>query len=238
MLIIPALIIMKLLHNGPLSGWEDIKLPGWEAIGLVIALAFALLPIVSFTGQINAVMHLPVWLSGVENWMIKKEESTDDLIDTLIFSNTIPGMVLNLVIIAMIPAIAEEFIFRGILQKILIRLFSSDHIAIFVTAIIFSAIHFQFFGFIPRFILGLVFGYLFLWGGTLWLPIVAHFVNNAFPVILTYFQESGRLSTTPDISLLKQAIALPFWIVICMVILLYFRNKKRSNGITSSPPTP
>ena len=110
-------------------------------------------------------------------------------------------------------------------QKILARLFRSGHLAIWVTAFIFSAIHFQFFGFIPRFILGLVFGYLFFWSGTLWLPVISHFINNAFPVILTYMQGGQKISVPVETPLWKQAIYLPLPVVIILVILFYFRNK-------------
>ena len=154
-------------------------------------------------------MHLPGWLSGVEQWMIDKEDQADNLIDTLVSSNTFGTMMINLFIIALIPAIGEELIFRGVFQKIFVKLFKSGHLAIWVTAFIFSAIHFQFFGFIPRFILGLVFGYLFFWSGTLWLPVISHFINNAFPVILTYMQGGHKISVPVDTSLWKQAIYLP-----------------------------
>ena len=90
--------------------------------------------------------------------------------------------------LAVLPAIGEELIFRGVFQKIFYDFFKSGHMAIWVTAFLFSALHFQFYGFIPRLILGLVFGYLFFWSGTLWLPVLSHFVNNAVPVIGVYIQ--------------------------------------------------
>ena len=157
--------------------------------------------------------------------MIEKEQSADNLIDSLVVSDTFGIMLLNLVIIALIPAISEEMIFRGVIQRIFARLFKSGHFAIFFTAFIFSAIHFQFMGFIPRFILGLIFGYLFFWGRTLWLPIVSHFVNNAFPVIMTHIHGLEKTEATPDLALWKQAVFLPIPIVVIIVILFYFRNK-------------
>ncbi len=102
-----------------------------------------------------------------------------------------PGFLVNLLMIAILPAIGEEFFFRGILQRLFSEWFKNIHVAIFITAFIFSAIHFQFFGFFPRFLLGLYLGYLFYWSGNLWIPIVVHFINNALVVILAYISANG-----------------------------------------------
>jgi membrane protease YdiL (CAAX protease family) len=160
--------------------------------------------------------------------MTDMEEKADKTIDLLVVSNTFHVMILNLFIIALVPAVSEEMIFRGICQKIFTNLFKSGHLAIFVTAFLFSALHFQFFGFLPRFILGIVFGYLFFWSGTIWLPVLAHFINNAVPVILAYFEGMEKLNRPPDIPLWQQAIFLPLPVTISLVILFYFRNKSIS----------
>lgn len=225
LLFIPSIIILTLMKPDDNAGLRELKLPQWKEAGLVIILTLCIFPVTNFTGQINSAMHLPGWLSGVEQWMIDKEDQADNLIDTLVSSNTFLTMLTNLLIIALIPAVAEELIFRGVFQKILVSLFRSGHLAIWVTAFIFSAIHFQFYGFIPRFILGLVFGYLFFWSGTLWLPVLSHFINNAFPVILTYMQGGQKISVPVETPLWKQAIFLPLPVVIILVILFYFKNK-------------
>jgi membrane protease YdiL (CAAX protease family) len=206
------------------------RIPQIKEAGLVIILAFCIFPVTSFTGQINSSMHLPLSLSGVESWMVKQEDKADNLIDLLIVANTLPGMLLNLLMIALIPAVGEEMIFRGVFQKILSNLFKSGHIAIWCTSILFSAIHLQFFGFIPRLILGLVFGYLFFWSGTLWLPVISHFVNNAFPVLLSYVQGSDYMKSLPDIKLWQQAIFLPLPVILGSAILLYFRKNYKNQS--------
>ncbi len=225
LLIIPSIIILKLMRPGPSGKIPGLEIPHLKEIGLVIILTFCIFPVTSFTGQINSAMHLPEWLSGVEQWMTDKEDQADHVIDLLVESNTFPVMLVNLLTIALMPAIAEELIFRGVFQKIFANLFRSDHFAVWFTAFLFSAVHLQFFGFIPRFILGLVFGYLFLWGGTLWLPVISHFVNNAFPVILSYLQGIEKLNAPADTPLWKQALALPVPVVIIFIILFYFRKK-------------
>jgi membrane protease YdiL (CAAX protease family) len=225
--IIPAVIIMKLLKTENDERMSEIKVPQLKEIGLVIILAFCIFPITSFSGQINSIMHLPDFLSGVEQWMIRQEDKADDLLDLLIVADTFPAMLLNLLMIAVLPAIAEEFIFRGVFQKIFYGLFRSGHLAIWVSALIFSTIHFQFFGFIPRLILGLVFGYLFYWSGTLWLPVISHFVNNAVPVVLSYVQGVEKLKVPVDVPLLHQVLILPLPVITALLILFYFRNKRK-----------
>jgi uncharacterized protein len=223
-LFIPAFILLFLMKR-PDSKLAEFQIPGLKEIGLVILLTICVFPISSFSGQINSALHLPQSLSGVEKWMMEKEQSADNLIDAIVVSDTFWKMSFNLLIVALIPAVSEEMIFRGVLQRIFTRLFRSGHIAIWITAIIFSAIHIQFLGFIPRLILGLVFGYLFFWGRSLWLPIISHFVNNAFPVIMTYIQGLEKINATADYPLWKQAIFLPVPIAVIIVILFYFKKK-------------
>lgn len=230
LLAIPSVIIMVLMKSESSAGLIELKSPKLKEVCLVVILAFCIFPVTSFTGQINSAMHLPGWLSGIEHWMIEKEEKANNLIDLLITSNTFLIMTLNLLIIAITPAIAEEFIFRGVFQKIFYGLFRSGHLAIWFTAFLFSTVHFQFFGFIPRFILGLVFGYLFFWSGTLWLPVISHFVNNAFPVVLAYIEGIDKLNAPIDVPLWKQAIGLPLPVFLGLAILYYFWDKSKSNS--------
>ncbi len=223
--IIPSLIILLLLKPAGQKGIPDLSVPQGTDIVLVIILALFILPVTEFTGMLNSGIHLPQWLSGVEQWMIRKEDQADGLIDKLIVSDSLGMMWFNILMIAVLPAIGEELVFRGVIQKILSRTFRSEHVAVWITAIVFSAIHLQFLGFIPRLILGLLFGYLFLWGGTLWLPILAHFINNAIPVIGTHVQAFDKIAASPELPLWKPAINLVLPLVVCIIILLYFRNK-------------
>ncbi len=228
--IIPSVIILALLKPAQPFSLKGINVPGVKDIGLVVILAFCIFPITSFTGQLNAGMDLPDWFSGVERWMITKEEDAESLINLLIISDTFRTMILNLVMIALLPAIGEELLFRGVFQKIFCKFFRSDHWAVWITAILFSAIHFQFFGFIPRLILGLVFGYLYLWSGTLWLPVIAHFMNNAVPVIGAYISGWDKINTLPDMSIWKQLLTLPLPVIVSLAILYYFRKAFRERS--------
>jgi len=153
----------------------------WVILALIVSMPFM--------NQIviwNENLILPDFLSGIENWMREREDIAADLTNSFLIINTIPGLLLNILMIAIIPAFGEEFFFRGIIQKLFGRWFRSDHLAVVLASILFSALHFQFYGFLPRFLLGLIFGYLYLWSGNLWYPIIAHLFNNIIPVIAFY----------------------------------------------------
>jgi membrane protease YdiL (CAAX protease family) len=237
--IIPSLIILFLLKPADQKGIRVLSVPQSTDIILVIILALFILPVTEFTGMLNSGIHLPQWMSGVEQWMLRKEDQADGLIDKLIVSDSLGMMWFNILMIAVLPAIGEELVFRGVIQKILSRVFRSGHIAVWITAIVFSAIHLQFLGFIPRLILGLLFGYLFLWGGTLWLPIIAHFINNAIPVIGTHVHAFDKIVTSPGLPLWRHALNLLIPLVVCITILLHFRNKfkRRISDVTDQSAT-
>ena len=232
--IIPGIVILKLISPVKQKGFAFSSRPAATDIGLVVLLAFCLFPVTSITGQLNSEMNLPDWLSGIETWMIDREDNATNLIGLVIPSSTFGVMLLNLLMIAIIPALGEEMIFRGVFQKIGYSLFRSGHTAVWVTAFIFSAIHFQFYGFIPRLILGLVFGYLFMWSGTLWLPVISHFINNAVPVVGSYIEGWDKINSPGDISLAGQLIRLPLPVIVGVLILFYFWKKfnERSGGLT------
>jgi uncharacterized protein len=226
--IVPGIIILMMMRP-PLPGNRlKLELPHYKEVVMVIILGFCIFPVTSFTGQINSEMHLPEWLLGVEKWMIEKEDLANGAIDLLVTSHTFGIMILNILIVAVLPAIGEELIFRGVFQKILSSIFRSGHLSIWFTAFMFSALHLQFFGFIPRFILGLVFGYLYFWSGTLWLPVISHFVNNAVPVVMAFLQGIDKLNVPTEIPLWKQALGLPVPVFISLVILIYFRNSRKT----------
>lgn len=229
--IVPGIFIYYLLEPSGKVSFGTINSPQIKDVALVVILAFCIFPLTSFSGQLNSSIHLPDWLSETEKWMEEKEGKASHITDLLMLSDSFEVLLLNILIVALIPAIGEELIFRGVLQRILSKLFNSGHIAIWITAIFFSAMHLQFFGFIPRLILGLVFGYLFYWSGTLWLPVIAHFVNNAVPVIGVYFKGCENMNGSDNVLLPNRIIGLFFPLALSTLIFLYFRNKSKGvNG--------
>ena len=232
--IIPAIVIAMLLRQGNKSFLKTDRFPGSIPLFMVIMLAILILPVTTYTGMLNSRMTLPGWLSGVENWMRTKENTASDLTGLLIKSRGIGDLMINISILAVIPSVAEELIFRGILQQILCRIFKSGHIAICITAIFFSAVHLQFYGFLPRLILGLSFGYLFFWSGNLWIAVVAHFINNAIPVMMSYFIRWNDLSDKAS-DMVEKKVLIPLVPALLSIgILYYFWSEYRNKLVESA----
>lgn len=154
---------------------------------LAIGLLFAFGPLMEKIGEWNAIMNFPDSLKGIETWMRVQEESSSELIKKVVMVDHLGLLLVNIIVMAVFPAVAEEYYFRGALMDIFGRLFKNIHVTIWVTAIIFSAIHIQFLGFFPRMILGAFFGYMLVWTNNIWVPIVGHFVNNAAVTVLAYY---------------------------------------------------
>jgi membrane protease YdiL (CAAX protease family) len=121
------------------------------------------------------------------------EDGAAEMVKNLLLVDQPYELWFNLFIIAVVPAIGEEFIFRGILQKKLVEQMKNPHVAIWLAALIFSAIHMQFQGFLPRMLLGAILGYLYHWTGNLWVPIFAHLVNNGVQIVGQYFFQKGMI---------------------------------------------
>lgn len=144
---------------------------------------FLISPAITLTALLNKQMVLPSFMAPVENWMKAQEALAEQLTNTLLAGDGLMNILANLLVIAAVAGITEEFLFRGALQRIIGKWTSNHHIVIWTAAIIFSAFHMQFYGFLPRMLLGAYFGYLLYWSRNIWIPVFAHFVNNAFAVI-------------------------------------------------------
>ncbi len=154
---------------------------------LILGLMIALTPFLSWIIELNANMVLPDFLSSIEQWMRESEQNAEQLTKAFLTFNGLGSLLYVLVIVAVVPAVGEELLFRGVLQKIFINWTNKSHLGIWIASILFSALHMQFFGFFPRLLLGLLFGYLFYWSKSLWLPVLGHFINNGTVVMVAYF---------------------------------------------------
>jgi len=163
-----------------------------------ILLVPAMAPLLELTITWNKNLHLPAALEALETWAQNMEQSLAQLTTFLIAFSSFPQFLLGLLVIAVLPAIGEELLFRGTLQPMLQRATGSPHRAIWLTAIIFSAIHMQFYGFVPRVLLGALFGYLYYWSGNISVPMLAHFVNNGITIVLAYVSQQGHPNLNPE----------------------------------------
>lgn len=162
-------------------------------VGILLAM-----PLINWLAEINQHMHLPEAFSGIEKWMKESEGKAEVLTEAFTRGTSASTLVLNLFVIAFMAALSEELFFRGLLQKISIECFKNKHVGIWFSAIIFSAFHMQFFGFLPRMLMGAYLGYLFLWSGSLWPGILAHFINNGMAVFLIWMVNRGAVPTDVD----------------------------------------
>lgn len=190
--ILPPLLYELLTSGSMIPGYRSLKNRTGIYILISVGVVIASQPLITFLGVFNNGLILPDYFSGIEEWMRETELAAKEITELFLASSHWSQYIINVIIIAVLPAIGEELMFRGALQKIFQSAFKNAHWAVFVTAVLFSAIHVQFFGFLPRFVLGLIFGYLMVYSGNIWLPILAHFTNNfmAFVMYQWYVSDS------------------------------------------------
>lgn len=184
--LIPPLFYWHYIERRGLNDFQTHSLANPMIWGVVLVVVLAFMPLNSLIIEWNAGMKLPDALGGVEQWMRAKEDKLAELTNFLTRFETPAQFLIALLVIGIIPALGEELLFRGVLQRKLMEHWVSPHVAIWVAAALFSAIHVQFYGFLPRMLLGALFGYLYYWSGSLWIAIFAHFVNNGFMVLMLY----------------------------------------------------
>ncbi|HBS85719.1 MAG: hypothetical protein A2W91_13550 [Bacteroidetes bacterium GWF2_38_335] len=195
MFIIPAIILAWLYGS---NTREYLKLNGKLLAFSVILGSLAMIMMQYFNGltsELNLRMQLPESMSGFEDSLRRSEESVARTTEVFVYVTSIKALLFNIFMIAVLPALGEELFFRGIIQKLFSEWFKNPHVAVILTAIIFSAFHMQFFTFLPRFFMGLVLGYMYLWSRSIWLPIIAHFVNNALGVFVFYLTHNGYITS-------------------------------------------
>jgi len=190
--ILPPLAL-ALTERIKITRFYNFKQPKVLLLLLVIMIMIVSMPFMEWTVIWNQKMVLPDFLKGIEAWMKEKEELAAKMTIQLITVRSNFDFVVNLIMIAVLPAIGEELMFRGGVQRALERSFGNPHLAIWLSAIIFSAIHVQFYGFVPRLLLGAGFGYLYYLSGSIWYAMFAHFLNNAYAVCAAFYMQKHNM---------------------------------------------
>lgn len=231
--IVPSLIFAFLVNRKVSQYLKiDVNISLFTLV-LTMALIFLGMPFINWLAELNAGIQLPGSMKSIEEWMKTTEENAKVLVEKFLAVETLGGLFVNIFLIAIIPAIGEEFLFRGVLQRLFHDWSKNIHIAVFVTGFLFSFIHFQFYGFLPRMLLGVIFGYLFAWSGSLWIPIAAHFVNNAFAVIAFYLFNKGVIEMEIDkVGTQNSNISIALTGLVFMVAILFaiykWENKRKA----------
>ena len=199
MFIVPPIVYYYLTrkeHRMQKLGFRSLT-PPWWLILIGVALMFVSLPVTNQLTTWNEGMSFGEGLTWLEDWIKSLEETAKVATEKMLNVNTIGGLLLNIVVVALIPAVGEEMTFRGVLQQSLTRKMN-PHVAIILSAAIFSFIHFQFYGFLPRLFLGLLLGYMFYITGSLWTSMLMHFLNNGTAVVLYFLNNRGVIHVDVD----------------------------------------
>ena len=220
--LIPAIIASYLFYKKDWLSYQRMDAaPMAKYLGMGTLMMLVAFPFVYMTYWLNSLVPLPEVLTSME-------DATAEMVKGLLIMDSPMELLFNLIVIAIMPAVAEEMIFRGIVQDSFEKMITNPHVAILVSSIIFSAIHMQFEGFLPRMVLGMVLGYLFYWTRNLWVPIFAHAVNNGSQVIAGYFYPEELINIEP--AALDSSIALPGIISLVLTIAVGWYILKMKDG--------
>lgn len=184
--LIPAVVYVMLVYKKPFNYLGFNKIPTWSLLGIVAM--FTIIPFLGMVNDWNDGIVFPESMRAIEEQLRSTQQKSEEIIKTFISQGSLCS---SLLIIAALAAVSEELLFRSVIQKALIKLFKNAHVAIVVTAFVFSAVHMDFFGFFPRFILGIMLGYMFWMSGSILPSMLMHFVNNATIVMLYYLNTRG-----------------------------------------------
>jgi len=226
-----SLVFAYLVGGSPLRYLQGRSTPAGRVIVLSAFIMLVAVPLVYFLAHINQQLTFPESMRGLEEWMRQAEDAAELMTERLLNVTSWQGLLFNIFMIAVIPAIGEEFIFRGALQRIFYQWFGNVHVAVIVTGVIFSAIHFQFYGFLPRALLGIMLGYMFVITGNIWVPVFAHFFNNAVAVTMYFYVYNAGLDFDMEsigehnLSVIPAAISLV--IVYILFRVMQFRKLQR-----------
>jgi len=236
--IVPGIFAAWIFSHDTFGYLKAKKGPSIVSVLLVFLLMAVTIPFLNAATELNSMLDLPVWLDKLEKLMLNLEESGAKLTELFIRMDNFRDLAFNLIMIAVLPAIGEEFLFRGVLQNLFTEWTKNKHFGVLLGAFVFSFFHLQFFGFLPRFLLGIYLGYLLVWSGTIWLPVLGHFINNAFIVTYYYFS-SGTIGETylENVGADRETIfmALISLALTMSIFLLIYRHEKRSITFGNDP---
>ena len=247
--VVPPLLAVLCWSRRP-AEWLRLRAVGnGRVYAIVVVLMIVAQPGINLLATWNEGFRLPAFMSEIEQYFQDMEASARELTEMLAAAPTIGALLLNLIVLAAVPALGEELTFRGVLlgltdgeTTIGSRPSPSlrTHIAVWVVGIIFSLIHFQFYGFIPRMLLGVVLGYLLVWTGSLWAPMVAHFTNNALVVLLYFAEAHFSLNSESIESFGTGATSWAGWLSILLSLLLLWlvRNAVQKQSSAPRPANP
>ena len=236
--ILPSLLLARFSSKKYESWLHLTKVPSLKSLAGVVIVYLISMPAMEWLIEWNSSIHFPASLSSLEKIFRSWEESGEASTKILLESNGWISVVLGVLVIGILTGFSEEMFFRGGLQGIFIRSSMRKGMAIWLTAIVFSAMHFQFFGFFPRLLMGAFFGYLLVWTGSLWVPIFAHVLNNSMVVIVSAV--TGEVNTSildhqsatqyfdPSVTIIGSVVLTFLFLILCRDSIFKTRKNKKS----------
>jgi membrane protease YdiL (CAAX protease family) len=230
--LVPSLIYWRWVENRKLRDFVYKPRPAFLLFLITLAIVLTSMPFMSLMIELNKGMKLPSNLKVIEDWMSSQEKTIERMTVFLTDFSSWPKLIVAFFVIAVVPAIGEECLFRGLIQRKIFNKTQNMHVGIWVAAAIFSAIHLQFYGFLPRMLLGAAFGYLYWWSSNLWIPIFAHLVQNGSTIIALFLNNRKIIDfdlekSDSSVSVVGGLISL----LLTAMLLYYF---KKNTGNTSS----
>ncbi len=227
--IIPP-FLFALMVSRNVGGYLRInKAPRFYTVLAGSAMVLFSLPFLHMLTEINEMARFPEFMGSIERWLQEYEARARELTEAFIDVDTYGGLAVNLLMIAILPAVGEELLFRGALLRAMNDWTKNIHWAVIITAFLFSALHLQFYGFLPRFVLGILLGYMLVWSGSLWVPIIVHFVNNASAVLIVFFMNrSGKEVEMEEIGSSSNMFIIIFSLLLMVSLTVFiYANEKR-----------
>lgn len=224
---LPA-VLFVLLYKGNTATFLHLDFHGrkWILAGVAMVVFLLLVPVSDWITWWNDQWNL----GPLQSAMRHMSDASKLAIAQMLSLTSVGDLLLQLFVVALIPAVCEEIFFRGALQQILRQWFGNIHVAILVTALLFTLAHGDVYGLVPRFLFGLLLGYMFHLSGSLLVNISAHFINNALIVVLYYLYHKGVLATSPEVPLqLPWLTTLLCTLAAVALFALYFLSKDRKN---------
>lgn len=218
--VFPPLLYACLVNEKPIASLQFNKTKTyWLLLGL--AMMYAILPLNTVFAEWNADLKLPESMKALEEMMKSLQDAAQEATEKMLNVNNIGGLIINLIMVAGLAAIGEELLFRSLLQTSLVKICKNAHVGIFIASAVFSFIHFEFYGFLPRLVLGLLLGYMFYFSKSIWVPMLMHFANNGTIVVLYFLNNKGLTNIDLD-TFGKTSTPILIASIIAMIALFYF----------------
>jgi membrane protease YdiL (CAAX protease family) len=231
LVILPAIYLYFLKPSFQIFKIKTDHLSTFLTLSFLIILS--IIPLINIINDWNQSLHLPAEFSDIENKLKEMESLAEKAINLIIYYQNPIDFIVILIVVAILPAIGEELLFRGVVQNEIKALLGNHHIAIWFAAFLFSFVHFQFFGFFPRMLLGVLLGYLYYWSGNILVPMFLHFMNNAITLITMNLVHQKVIDLDLNSSKEIPSIYIIFSFTISMVLLYIFWKTSKQTSKSS-----